>query len=301
MVKEEEKDKMEDKKKIKEEKSLAKELGKQEKVFNVELNKASQVIRDNLLGKTSSKLKKYKFSRVGTALLYEKVGEAEVFDMAYPILRNEDEELGSYIVMQLGVNRYIFLDNITPEDWTPTRNNEVKKLIDVVKYADDDYRVRAKVKGKTFYSKRPIYKTELVEQELNGEVFQVEKEVEDDDGNPVIDYYEETSYNEPKAVSQSGREAIRIGNAYKQRMQRKRALKETFFAKYGMQIMFIFFTIMICGTYYMTTKMQVGAINSEWQDMREERKSSIMDPEAFAKKVVEEQKSIEAHEGAPPK
>jgi hypothetical protein len=290
--------------KLKKRKKLSKEQLEQKQYLN-NLKKLNSPFFDDVIGSKKGKLKKFSMSRIGTAQLFEKIGTSEVYDKAYPILANDDVELGSYIVMQLAINKFIFLDNITPDDWTPTRDNNIKKLLDIVKFANDDYRVRAKIKGETFYTKKPVYKKQIFQQEMqteNGiEKVDIEDYVLDDDGNPEIDYYDEIFWEEPKAVTQSGREAIRIGNAYKIRMQKKREAKETLWSKYGMQIMMVFMVVMICGTWYLTAKMQTSSMGDEWEKLRDERGKGIINPEAFAQKVVEKQQEIEAHENAPPK
>jgi len=162
-------------------------------------------------------------ARIASALIYERVGNSEYFLGAYPLLRGKYHQIGEYYVIDLP--KPYFVDCLGSEVFTPAKDKKIGKIVEFVKYSDDDYRVRKRIDD-TFYTveKRIKYSEDKVGlTDNNGEV------ITDDNGNPIlikepvrdengnIEYNEITrKYTEPKAVTQEGRDAIRVHNIKKQ-------------------------------------------------------------------------------------
>lgn len=168
--------------------------------------------------------------RIATAMIYERVGTSEVFIGAYPFLTGSVKELGSYcVIMYMG--KPIFTDVPVSDDYTIAKDKKINKIIEFVKFADDDFRVRGRVNS-NYYTKslRPVM--EAKEVEVDGEKQEVTVHKVDDNGEELFEEVEE-AYIEPKAVSQEGRDAIRIGNEYEEKMKEFRKRNEGFLSKYG--------------------------------------------------------------------
>lgn len=179
--------------------------------------------------------------RVATAMIYERIGDSEYFLGGYPLLKGSYHQIGEYYVLEIGSRKY-FMDCLGSEVFTPCKDKKLGKIVEIVKYSDDDYRVRTKL-NKNFFTKKKIiiYADEpvILTDENNEPVMDEDNEPvmvkipKRDDKDKVIydDITEE--YKEPKGVTQDGREAIRIHNQTTEDIKKFRERNESFWEKFN--------------------------------------------------------------------
>ena len=194
---------------------------------NNELN----VVTDKVLKRKLGGGKK-KRARIGTAFVYEYVGEQEVFDGVYPLLKGGVKDVsGDYTVIDYN-GKMKFLSTPDPQDYTPTYN-KIKKILHVVKMAEDDFRVK-KLLTEDYYKEEIVYLTKE-EEVIDPETKEVlgSKEVPDIDPETNEQKYEvkQIHYKKPKAIVQEGREAIKEGNEYEKKMAAWKKKEESWFKK----------------------------------------------------------------------
>lgn len=179
--------------------------------------------------------------RVATAMIYERIGETEYFLGGYPLLRGKYHQIGEYYVLDLPGKPY-FIDCLGSEVFTPAKDSKIKKIVEIIKYSDDDYRIRRKLDS-TFYKKEKIIKYSEEPVALTDENEQV---ILDDEGEPIMVkvplrdkennvIYEEITkaYTEPKGVTQEGRDAIRIHNQTNEEIKKFKERSEGFWTKFN--------------------------------------------------------------------
>ena len=180
--------------------------------------------------------------RVATAMVYERVGDTEYFLGGYPLLRGKFHQIGEYYVLSVPGKPYFF-DCLGSDVFTPAKDAKIGKIVEIVKYTNDDYRVRRKL-DKSFYlkEKKLVYGEELVAlTDENSEVV-----VNEDTGDPIMVkmplrdefgklIYSEvvTEYSEPKGVTQEGRDAIRIHNQTNEEIKKFKEMNEGFWSKFS--------------------------------------------------------------------
>lgn len=182
--------------------------------------------------------------RIATVLLYERVDNIEIFLGAYPFMKGKIKDLGEYCYININ-GKKVFMNSPHYKDYTPAKNNKIGKILEVVKFAEDDFRVRGRLND-TFFTIRKKQVTEKIvicknceaewakcvcqdKSDMN-KVF-INKPVFNKDGTPKMEEVKET-WQEPKGVTQEGRNSLREQNSYIKKMEEHKA-KNDFFAKYG--------------------------------------------------------------------
>lgn len=198
--------------------------------------KEMSIVTDKVLKKKFMGGKK-KRARIGTAFVYEYVGDQEVFDGAYPLLKGGVKDIaGDYTVIDYN-GKMKFLSTPNPEDFTPTYN-KIKKILHVVKMAEDDFRVKKRLTDD--YYKEEIVYLEKEEEVINPETKEVlgSRLVPDLDKNGEQKYeVNRIHYKRPSAIVQEGREAIKEGNEYEKKMSEWKKKDENWFKKNAFAIM----------------------------------------------------------------
>lgn len=208
-------------------------------------NQDKQVVQDKLSKKGwLSAIFSPKKYRIATAMVYERIDKTEVYIGSYPLMQGRIKDLGEYCYLNIK-GKKIFMNPPHPNDYTPAKNNEIGKILEVVKFAEDDYRVRGKLND-TFYTMKKRQVTEAVHicqnctQKWNDcvcnpkqETYKatLKKPVFNKDGTPKYEEIKET-WLEPKGVTQEGRSVLREQYAYIKKMEEHKA-KNDFFTKYG--------------------------------------------------------------------
>lgn len=210
----------------------------------------TELVYDRLL--TEGRVKRFlnikeQSVRVATAFLFERVGRSEIFVGAFPLLRGNMKGLGTYTVIAIG-SKYNFVDVPRAEDFTPANNSRIGKVVEIVKFAEDDFRVRGRL-NETYYSidRKPkminkqfctVCKEEISccncpeDQRFDDQVVEAIVQEKDEDGKDVFEYVE-VAWEEPKGVAQEGRDAIREGNEYVRKMEEFKKGNPSMFEKYG--------------------------------------------------------------------
>ena len=175
--------------------------------------------------------------RVATAMVYERVGDSEIFLGGYPLLKGKFD-VGEYVVLNVDGKPY-FMDYPDSSVFIPCKDRKLNKIIEVVKNSDDDYRFRSKLNTGFYHDdKVPIMVEEEVIQDgeriidENGKPYTVRVQSKDDDGKLLFET-KKVFYSEPKGVTQEGRNAIRNHNKTKQKINEFRNQNKGFFEKYG--------------------------------------------------------------------
>jgi len=177
--------------------------------------------------------------RVATAIIYERIGDSEYFLGGFPLLKGKYDQIGEYFVLEAPGKNY-FVDCLGSDVFTPCKDKKLGKIVEFVKYSDDDYRVRRKL-NKNFFEveKKPLIKYEALKNE-DGVI-----EVDEDDNQVMIPVHqkdekgnlmyveERIEYKEPKGVDQEGRNAIRIHNNTTKEIKKFREQNQSFMEKYG--------------------------------------------------------------------
>lgn len=174
--------------------------------------------------------------RIATGLLYERIGNSEKFLGGYPLLKGTFN-IGEYLV--LDYKKPYFLDALGSEAFTPCQDQKLGKIVELVKYSEDDIRVRQRL-DQTFYKRKKVPLTEEKTLIENNEI------ITDDNGKPIIIQvpkrnkegqimYEtiEEFYEEPKGVTQEGRDAIRIHNDTNEEIKKFKEKNKGFMEKYA--------------------------------------------------------------------
>lgn len=204
-------------------------MEKAEEKNNNELNKfRDPVLKKSFIQKFFDKKVK---ARIGSAIVYEVVGNQEVLDGVYPLLRGGVKDFGGdYTVLDYkGSIKY--LSSPDPSDFIPCYNQKIKKILHIVKLAEDDFRIK-KVLNEDYFKEVKIPKTRQIEIfDDDGELVGYDEQpILGKDGNPEYEVVREI-YKKPSAIVQEGREAIKEGNEYKEKMARLKAKEENWFKK----------------------------------------------------------------------
>lgn len=198
--------------------------------------------------------------RVATAIVYERVGNSEVLDGTYPLMKGVKKEFGEYCVLEYKGKHY-FVDVPNNSDYTLANNKDIGKVIEFVKFSEDDFRIRRRLDNKYYCKVRvPKMVAKEIEDEATKEVRKVWVQ-EIKDGKPVFEDKEEV-YSEPKGVTQEGRDAIRRGNEYEEKQKDFRKKKHGFLEKYG-QLVLPVATLAICLIMIVVTVDRVTNMVSE--------------------------------------
>jgi len=215
--------------------------------------------------------------RIATVFLWERVGKNEVFKGTFPLLKGIIKDLGQYVVIDLN-GRSVFLNVPHYNDYVPATNPKIGKVLEIVKFAEDDYRVKCRLNEEYSATKEvPDMITKEVcsvcdkmwesctcsnKDEENKVIMKIQK-YDKKTGKPAF-IKETITWEEPKGVTQEGRDSIRSMNNYQRRMEEHRKKNEGFWAKYGGIISFIiaivFATGITCYSIYKVNKnLQITA------------------------------------------
>lgn len=203
--------------------------------------------------------------RIGSVFLYERIGKNEVFKGSYPLLKGIVKELGEYVVIDLD-GKSIFLNVPHYNDYVPSNNSEIGKILEVVKFAEDDFRIRGRLTDE-YSAVKDVPK--MITKELcsvcdniwekcscsnkdeeNKMIIKVQ-EYDKKTGKPMFEK-KTLVWEEPKGVTQEGRDSIRAMNNYQRRMEEHRKKNEGFWAKYGGIISFIIAIVLATGIFVYT-------------------------------------------------
>lgn len=185
-----------------------------------------------------------KNDRIASVFLYERVGEVETFIGVYPLLKGKIKDLGQYCVIDFN-NKKVFLNIPHYNDYTFSKDPKIGKILEVVKFAEDDFRVKARLNEEYFTIKEV---PKMVEYEVcnicendwdkckcpnKSEDFKNVIRIQDQDkkGNLLFEKIEE-SWSMPKSVTQEGRDSIREANEYHIKMEEYKK-KNDWLSKYG--------------------------------------------------------------------
>jgi len=211
---------------------------------------------NNLVDKLSKKnwfmaIFSKKKRRIATVFLYERIGKNEVFKGTYPLMKGNVKDLGEYVVIDIS-GKIIFMDVPHYNDYTTSNNPKIGKILEVVKFAEDDFRVRGRL-SEEYVAEKLVPKTKIKEvcsvcdsiwdkclcsdkddeNKLILKVPELSKE-----GKPIL-IKEVIKWEEPKGVTQEGRDSIRSMNNYRIRMEEHRKKVSDFWDKYGKYITLI--------------------------------------------------------------
>ena len=168
-------------------------------------------------------------------LLYEKVGEQEVFMGIKEVFK---VETNAVTCLKIRGEEHSFIDFPEYNDFFPVKSSNIKmsKVLHIVKYGERDYRVKKKF-DETWHKEitLPVYE-EFVE-EIDG-VEHINKRIKTINGKPVHEVIK-VDYTEPMGITQKGMDAIRAGLQNEREINKE--LESTgFWNKYGTSMVFIF-------------------------------------------------------------
>lgn len=182
-------------------------------------------------------------------LLFEQIGKDVVYIGSLVGEEKPDVQLGVYI--RLGKNDEKVISDVANSDLF--YDKKYGKCLLVCKYADDDYRVMARLNSFDWFKKvirqRPI---------LNKDG---SSKVDAETGKDLFEDYESLEpYNEPIGISQEGREVMRFNREFHSRMAERRKEKATFWDKFGAYIMLgSMMLIILMSTAYNSNKFTEAA------------------------------------------
>lgn len=198
-------------------------------VENTEISKMydSVVKKDKWFRRQGKKGK----ARIGSAIVYEIVGNQEVLDGVYPLLKGGVKDIGGDYTVINYKNKMKYLSTPNPQDFTPCHNTKIRKVLHVVKMAEDDFRIKKRF-SEEYFREVKLMLTKQVS------VFAKDEDgkfIKDDKGENVLSGYVEEPdidektkqqkfeiikehYHMPSAIVQEGREAIKEGNEYEKKM-----------------------------------------------------------------------------------
>jgi hypothetical protein len=189
--------------------------------------------------------------RIGSVFLYERIGKNEIFKGSYPLIKGIIKDLGEYNIIDID-GKNVFLNVPHYNDFTQSDNPKIGKILEVVKFAEDDYRVRPKLTEE--YSAEKLVPEMItkevcvicdkfwdvcsckVKDEENMTIVKIQKKGKD--GKPIL-VKKTVKWEEPKGVTQEGRDSIRSMNNYIKRMEEHRKKEQGFWDKYGAMITII--------------------------------------------------------------
>jgi hypothetical protein len=198
--------------------------------------------------------------RIATVFLWERIGKNEIFKGSYPLLKGIIKDLGEYVILDLN-GKSIFLNVPHYNDYFPSNNPKIGKILEVVKFAEDDFRVKCRLTEE--YSAVKEVPDMLVKEvcsvcdklwdncscsnkdEENKVIIKVQK-TDKKTGKPMF-VKETIRWEEPRGVNQEGRDSIRSMNNYQRRMEEHRKKNGGFWAKYGGLIAFIMAMVFATG------------------------------------------------------
>ena len=197
--------------------------------------------------------------RIGSVFLYERIGKNECFLGSFPLIRGVIKDLGEYNIIDVN-GKNVFMNVPHYNDFTPSDNPKIGKILEVVKFAEDDYRVRPKLTEE--YSAEKLL-PELITKEVcsvcdhfwdacsckikdeeNMMVVKIPKKGKD---GKIVMVKKVVKWEEPKGVTQEGRDSIRSDNNYKRRMEEHRKKEQGFWDKYGAMITIIVAMVLSVG------------------------------------------------------
>ena len=196
-------------------------------------------------------------------LLFEQIGKDIVFLRVSIGEEMPDDTLGVYI--RIGKNDKKVISDVSNNDLF--YDSDYGKCLMVVKYADDDYRVMARLNNAEWY-RRVDEIRELVDK--NGDPLVEEIEViNPDTGDKELFTVPKTEvvsvekfYAAPVGISQEGREVMRFNREWHKRMAERRKEKENFWEKYGTYIMLgSMMIIILISTAYNSNKFEEASNN----------------------------------------
>jgi len=171
---------------------------------------------------------RYKAKTAGNAiriLLFEMVGKDMVFIGSYVGEEKPDDALGVYI--SIGKDQKVISDVANHDLFY---DNKFGKCLMVCKYADDDFRAMARLRGEHWFKK--TVRDEPVLDAQTGEP------MVDKAGVPIVNSFEDyVAYHEPVGITQEGREVMRFNREWHKRMAERRSEKASFWDKYGGYVM----------------------------------------------------------------
>lgn len=225
------------------------------KVNNEEVKVMDDLSKKSVFTSFFSKKKR----RIATVFLYERIGKNEVFKGAYPLLKGNIKDLGEYVVIDIN-GKIIFMDVPHYNDYTPSHNSKIGKILEVVKFAEDDFRVRGRL-NETYVAEKEIADEDTKEvcsvcdalwekcicsnkDEENKLIVKFPKKNKD---GTIKFIKKEVRWEEPKGVTQEGRDSIRAMNNYQRRMEEHRKKVGDFWDKYGKYITLIIAIVFATG------------------------------------------------------
>ena len=236
----------------------------------------------------SEQRKLLKYGRIVRILLYQQIGTEKVFIGSEKGIEMSEPNLGVFIWIK-GAKSAI--SGVRTADFFLDQKN--RKCLEVVKFAEDDFRAVSRIRDGEWYRKVRVpdeerFKTEEVEED--GETFL--RYCRDEKGNRIpiigedgkrVPEYALEPYFEPKAITQQAREAQRFNRSHALFMQSKRAEKKKWWemlAPYlAVSVVALF---MLMGFAYMTKT------NSETQVRISENLGAVVDGQ---KEVLGEMKN----------
>lgn len=195
-------------------------------------------------------------------LLFEQIGNDVVFLGESIGEEMPDEALGVYIRLVVGKDKKVISDVVNTDLFY---DSKYSKCLMICKYADDDYRVMARLRSQEWFKKvlvdKPMFdkKGEQIFEDVeitNPETGEVE--IERLPKTEKVEAYE--GYNEPVGISQEGREVMRFNREWHKRMEERRKEKASFWEKYGAYVMLgSMMLIILMSTAYNANKFELAA------------------------------------------
>lgn len=235
-------------------------------------NNEDKLLIDELSAKRGiSAMFSKKARRIASVYLWERIGKDEVFVGSFPLMKGVIKALGEYVLLKIG-NKNIFMQVPNPKDYRIAKNPKIGKVLEVVKFAEDDYRVRG-VLDETFKANKRVPKMitkvfcEVCDKEIDKCVcvdksddarYFMSFHEKDKSGNPVF-VEKVVSWEEPRGVTQEGRDSIWGNYEYNRRLEEYNKKNQGFWEKYGQLMAMIVCVLMICGTtVYAVYKLNKG-------------------------------------------
>lgn len=272
--------------------------------MNINNELYDSIERKNKLLKTFDFNKK---NRRGSVWLYELIGNSEIFIGSFPLLESYDKVLGKYYIAYIN-KKAVFVDNPRPEDFIRAEDKKIGKILELVKFAPDDYRIKERI-NETYYKKvkRQVLEPKKISQTNEDgveETITVKVPKFDENGDPIYEIVE-IPYKQPLAITQESRDAIRIGTEYERRMQEKRA-NESWLSKHGMQIATYGILVIMAFAMVFTTVINKNALVESSRELGGQmtevtKQLSALSPERWATEIITKTERKEAEDNAPPK
>lgn len=190
------------------------------------------------------------------AILFEKVGEVEVFKDVVKIFKTETNAV---TCLKIQGEQHSYIDMPESDDFLPSKKYE--KILLITKYGDRDFRVKKRFND-TWYRKhnKQVFKESYEIDKVTGEEVLIKTEVLNKEGNPIFEVIEE-KYIEPIGITQEGMDAVRT-SLQNEREINKELESTGFWNKYGTSMVFIAGLMIVALMVIKTTQNTVEASNN---------------------------------------